>query len=76
MRIIDDSVSIIGGMAIAVVLGLVPVTLAHHGSTVSLNRACAAGTCCPESESICNAGGGDELDYYFKAGGSCRGIGG
>lgn len=35
-------------------------------------EACADGTCCPEHQSICNIGGGDNPNYYKKAcDGSC-----
>lgn len=30
------------------------------------------GTCCPEDDSLCNAGGDDYWDMYYKESGSCK----
>lgn len=59
------------------VLGLLlalPFTLGPSGVTVN-EAACkeADGTCCPEWQSICNIGAGDNANYYAKLqGGSCH----
>lgn len=56
-------------------LALAPLTLSTH--SVGLNNlSCSeadeeTGTCCQETASICNAGGGDHMDYYYKTQGCC-----
>jgi len=60
---------------------LTPLGVTSRGE-VAVTRGCAqellptggdGGTCCPERRSICNIGGGDNLNYYKRrADGSCN----
>ena len=58
-----------------VVTGLAAPVAFSRASGVTGNNACAdpvpTGTCCFQSTSICNAGGGDHVDYYYKETGAC-----
>src|SRR3954468_4254872 len=58
-----------------VVTGLAAPVAFSSAHGVSANNACAdpiqTGTCCPQNLSLCNAGGGDHQDYYYKETGPC-----
>lgn len=61
------------GLFLAGAVALAPVIIAKGG--VHTNDACAedvTGTCCHEVDSICNAGGTDHVNYYYKSSGSCQ----
>lgn len=59
-------VALLGGALV-----LAPYTLSARQG-LAVNAACAeTGTCCPESRSICNAGGTEHMDYYYKSEGCC-----
>lgn len=63
--------------ALAVTLSAAPLAFGHaDGSIVRVNDALCqteTGTCCTETRSICNAGGADNPDKYYKASGPCGG---
>lgn len=42
-------------------------------SSIGASIVCAAGTCCPEPNSTCNAGGPTHLHYYYLSTGACGG---
>jgi hypothetical protein len=46
----------------------------NAGCQASQHGASFTGTCCLQCGSICNAGGGDNHNYYYKAEGACSGI--
>lgn len=53
-------------LAIAIVSAIAPVKLVI-GQPVILRQACAAGTCCKETTSICNDGKNpDKVDWYYN----------
>ncbi len=57
-------------------LGLAPLGISESG--VDVTDACGAeqtGTCCQETASICNAGGPEHNDYYYKSEGCCNPLG-
>jgi hypothetical protein len=57
-------------LGLAALLAAAPIAVSpHHG--VTLNNAMCTGNCCREELSICNAGGGDHLNYYYLAMGEC-----
>lgn len=64
------------GFALAITVALAPLTVSK-GGVVAEGQACAqtevvTGTCCRQSGAICNAGGGDNAGYCYRASGSCR----
>ncbi len=40
---------------------------------VGTDTVCATGTCCPEANSSCNAGGPTHTGYYYLTSGNCPG---
>jgi len=48
--------------------GIVPNDACGQSSP---NNPLPTGTCCPQSNSICNAGGGDHEGYYYLEAGRC-----
>lgn len=62
-------------LSMAAIVAAAPLTI--QSGRVVANRACGqfmtvTGTCCKEPMSICSAGNGDYVDYYYKTEGSCR----
>lgn len=56
--------------AATLVLAAVPAGFTTANG-VQVDGLCADGTCCEERRSICNIGGGDNMDYYKKNSGKC-----
>lgn len=59
---------------VALALTATPVAFGDsRGELLKSNDAyCLTGTCCREAGSICNAGGLDHQDYYYKESGPCN----
>ena len=72
----DVRASVVRVAALAVTLSAAPLAFGKgQGGVVRLNDAMCekqTGTCCREAGSICNAGGGDHTDYYYKEAGTCN----
>lgn len=49
-----------------------PVAFSATTGLKANDAQCFTGTCCYEYQSICNAGGGNVSDYYYKSAGSCK----
>lgn len=60
-------------MLVAGALIAAPYGISGSGDLRANEASCTdnTGTCCREYASICNAGGGDHQDYYYKAEGKC-----
>lgn len=71
----DVSKKVVRIAALAVTLSAAPLAFGKgQDGIVRVNDAMCeqqTGTCCHEAKSICNAGGTDHTDYYYKATGSC-----
>lgn len=48
-----------------------PSPAASNNSPVGAGTVCASGTCCPEANSYCNAGGPTHPNYYYATTGAC-----
>lgn len=61
--------------ALTVTLGAAPLAFGDwNRGLIQVNDAMcepSTGTCCREHQSICNAGGQDHTDYYYKSEGPC-----
>ena len=59
--------------AIAGGLMALPLTINSSGGVAFNEAVCEqqVGTCCRQLDSICNAGGGDHTNHYYKESGPC-----
>lgn len=73
MRVSETSTRRIRLAASALIVLAAPLGFSStEGLVVNDASACmVTGTCCKETSSICNAGGPEHMDYYYKAEGKC-----
>lgn len=62
------------GLALSAVLAVVPLAYSSEQGIVTA-KACADGSCCPQSGSICGLNGQTYFGYYYQSSGPCGGGG-